>query len=111
MIIQPYIENAILHGILNKKSQGHIEITMSYSGKSLLVVVEDDGIGREAANIIKERSDLHHKSRGMLITQKRLELLNKQNKEQMSVNIIDLKNDEGVATGTRVEIHIRYNEF
>lgn len=110
MIVQPYIENAILHGILNKKERGRILIEMRLSGNALLCIVEDDGIGREKAAEIKARSDLHHKSRGMLITQKRLELLNKQNKEQMSVTIIDLKDQQGKACGTRVEIMIMYQE-
>lgn len=111
MIIQPYVENAILHGILNKKGKGNITISMKKLESSILCVVEDDGIGREAANEIKARSDLHHKSRGMLITQKRLELLNKQSEGQMSVNIIDLRTAGGEACGTRVEILIRYREF
>jgi ligand-binding sensor domain-containing protein len=111
MIIQPYIENAILHGILNKKEKGHIKIEMIVKGNSLLCIVEDDGIGREKAAEIKAKSDLQHKSRGMLITQKRLELLNKQNKEQMSVDIIDLKDSNGYATGTRVELMILYQEL
>lgn len=110
MIIQPYVENAILHGILNKKTNGHITIEMKVKGNSLLCIVEDDGIGRKKAEEIKAMSDLHHKSRGMLITQKRLELLNKQNKEQMSVEIIDLHDQNGNASGTRVEILISYQE-
>jgi LytS/YehU family sensor histidine kinase len=110
MIIQPYIENAILHGILHKKSKGRISITLKVAGNSLNCVVEDDGVGREKASEIKARSDLLHKSRGMLITQKRLELLNKQNKEQMSVEIIDLRDEQGNAAGTRVNIMITYQE-
>jgi LytS/YehU family sensor histidine kinase len=110
MIIQPYIENAILHGILHKKDNGNIRIEVKLAGNSLQCVVEDDGIGRERSMEIKAKSDLYHKSRGMLITQKRLDLLNKQNKEQMSVEIIDLKDDSGNARGTRVNIFITYQE-
>lgn len=111
MIIQPFVENAILHGILNKKGKGKITVSMKKVEDSIKCTVEDDGIGRDAANEIKARSDLQHKSRGMLITMKRLELLNKQSEGQMSVNIIDLKNEAGEACGTRVEIYIRYREF
>ena len=77
---------------------------------TILCSVEDDGIGREKAIQIKKQSDLRHKSRGMLITQKRLEILNKQNKDQISVRIIDLKDENDLPKGTRVEIYLMYKE-
>ncbi len=111
MIIQPYIENAIIHGILNKDGNGFIKITLKLlDEKFLLCVVEDDGIGREEAALIKAKSDLKHKSRGMLITQKRLEILNERDKSQMNINIIDLKDNQNNPLGTKVEIIIIYKE-
>jgi ligand-binding sensor domain-containing protein/sensor histidine kinase YesM len=111
MIIQPYIENAILHGILNKEGLGVIQISISQvDEKYLLCTVQDDGVGREMAERIKARSDLHHKSRGMLITQKRLALLNNRDENLLNVNIIDLKDESEKPTGTRVEILLIFNE-
>jgi ligand-binding sensor domain-containing protein/sensor histidine kinase YesM len=111
MIIQPYIENAIIHGILNKENNGIIKISLKLlDEKFLLCVVEDDGIGRDRAAQIKAKSDLKHKSRGMLITQKRLEILNDRDQSQMNVNIIDLKDENNSAIGTKVEIIIIYKE-
>jgi ligand-binding sensor domain-containing protein len=111
MIIQPYVENAIIHGILHKTGKGLIKINMKLLNETtILCTVEDDGIGREKAIQIKKQSDLRHKSRGMLITQKRLEILNKQNKDQISIRIIDLKDEAGVPTGTKVEIYLMYKE-
>jgi ligand-binding sensor domain-containing protein len=111
MIIQPYIENAIIHGILNKDDTGFIKISLKLlDEKFLLCIVEDDGIGREKALQIKAKSDLNHKSRGMLITQKRLEILNEKGNNQMNVNLIDLFDENKKAIGTKVEIIIIYKE-
>ena len=109
MIIQPYIENAIIHGILNKATNGFIRITLALiDEKYMLCTVEDDGIGREKAAAIRARSDLKHKSRGMLITQKRLEILNEREKDLLNVTITDLKDEQNNAAGTKVEIIIIY---
>jgi hypothetical protein len=111
MIMQPYIENAIIHGILNKENNGVIKISLKLlDEKFLTCIVEDDGIGREKAAQIRAKSDLKHKSRGMLITQKRLEILNERNQSQMNIKIIDLKDKNDSAIGTRVEIIIIYKE-
>lgn len=111
MIIQPYVENAIIHGILHKSEKGLIKINLKLLNENtILCTVEDDGIGREKAVQLKKQSDLRHKSRGMLITQKRLEILNKQNKDQISIRIIDLRDENGVPKGTKVEIYLLYKE-
>jgi LytS/YehU family sensor histidine kinase len=110
MIMQPYVENAIHHGIINKKSTGHISISLKLENKIIFCVIEDDGVGRERAMQIKNDSGLKHKSRGMVITKERLEILNKQNKDQITVNVIDLLNDRGNPKGTKVEINIPYKD-
>jgi ligand-binding sensor domain-containing protein len=107
MIIQPFVENAIIHGMLQKEGKGRIYISLVKASENLLFcVIEDNGIGREKAMEIKNQSGMKHKSRGMLITKERLDILNQQNKSQTTVNIIDLKDSAGNATGTRVEIMI-----
>ena len=72
--------------------------------------IEDNGIGREKAEEIREASGLKRKSRGMLITRERLEILNKQNKEKFAVKVIDLYDKDNKAAGTRVELNILYQE-
>ncbi len=111
MIIQPYIENAIIHGLLHKKEKGHIVIELKLLGNYIYCLIADDGIGREASAIVKEQSGINHKSSGMLITQERLNILNSKNKDQISVNIIDLFDDFGEAKGTRIELMIIYKEI
>jgi len=71
----------------------------------LLCSVQDDGIGREKAMEIKRQNRIKHKSAGMNITEKRLELINSVHKSTLNYKIIDLK-ENGVATGTRVEFNI-----
>jgi ligand-binding sensor domain-containing protein/two-component sensor histidine kinase len=102
LIIQPFVENAIWHGLHNKKENGHILIRVDEKDKNLLLVtVEDNGIGRKASSMLK-KEQVKHKSYGIEITVNRLQLLDKHN----GVEIIDLYNSENVAAGTRVEIKI-----
>lgn len=110
MIIQPYVENAIVHGLIHSDKKGQISIKFSESGKNLLCVIEDNGIGREKSEMIKKESGIQRKSRGMLITQERLNILKKQHNEKFTVKIIDLKKKSGEAAGTRVELIIHYRD-
>jgi len=111
MIIQPYVENAILHGIIHLQGKGNILINLSLQMDSILCEVEDDGVGRQRAHEIKSQSGLKHRSRGMVITKERLEILNKQVKGRISVNVIDKKDEHGNASGTKVEIIIPFKEI
>jgi ligand-binding sensor domain-containing protein len=113
MFIQPYVENAILHGIMHKKDDGKITIDISEGkdGSTLIISIEDDGVGREYAMKKKQESGIQHKSRGMLITKERLAILNEQHKENVSVKIVDLKDQEGKAIGTKVIISTIYKEL
>ena len=111
MVIQPYVENAILHGIIHKNTRGNISISLSLQSDTILCVVEDDGVGRIKAMEIKDQSGFKHKPRGMIITKERLEILNKQAKGRISVNVIDLKDENENALGTKVEIIIPFKEI
>src|SRR5204862_4559315 len=74
LIIQPFIENAIWHGIVPKEANGHIELSVKQKNNSIEIVVDDNGIGREASKQNKPASGLGHQSRGVNLTQSRLEL-------------------------------------
>jgi len=111
MIIQPYVENAILHGIIHKHDRGNIFISLTLQLETILCIVEDNGVGREKAMEIKNQSGLEHKSRGMIITKDRLEILNKQLKGHISVNVIDLVDNNENPKGTKVEIIIPFKEI
>ena len=112
MIIQPYIENAILHGFMNKKiGDCKLLVQMWEEEDYILCVIEDNGIGREKAMEIKHKSGLTQKSQGIIITKERLDILNRQLKNKISVEITDLKDETGNATGTRVRLIIPFIEL
>lgn len=107
MILQPFIENAILHGIKPKSEPGRLLIKVFRRDKYLICVIEDDGIGREQAQRLKTQTALpgKHKSLGMKITRERLEGAGGR------MEIEDLKSDTGEAVGTRVTLRVPYRRI
>lgn len=108
MIVQPYVENAIEHGLRTKK-HGLIKVHFSLADEqTILCVVEDNGIGRKKAREMQLQDEEYqnHKSRGTKITEERLRLLNSDDESKLFVQIIDLEDENGRAQGTRVEIKI-----
>ncbi|HLP36740.1 sensor histidine kinase [Lacibacter sp.] len=107
LIIQPYVENAIWHGLLHKEEAGHLTISISGKKETMLVcVIEDNGVGRAKAKELKSKSASTKKSLGMKLTEDRIALLNKQAKIDASVEIEDLYDMNGMASGTRVILKI-----
>ncbi|NRB64720.1 MAG: histidine kinase [Saprospiraceae bacterium] len=109
MIVQPYVENAIEHGLRTKKN-GLIKLNFSlYDEHSILCVVEDNGIGRKKAreNQMQDAQYQNHKSKGTKITEDRLRILHHSDSaNNLFVKTIDLVGDTDEPTGTRVEIKI-----
>lgn len=107
MLIQPYLENAIWHGLIPKNGKGSIIIEFNlHTRQTLLITITDNGIGREKSAEITSRRK-QHKPTGMLNIEKRLALMNRLNKTNLRVKIIDLKNDLQQPLGTRVEIYVQ----
>ncbi|MCB0632830.1 MAG: two-component regulator propeller domain-containing protein [Saprospiraceae bacterium] len=107
LLLQPYVENAIWHG-LAKKSNGknRLDLTITSQNGLLHCRIEDNGIGREAAQKMKSETTSTHRSMGMYITRDRLSALSKIQPSKADVRITDLKHEDGTAAGTRVEISI-----
>ena len=107
MVLQPFVENAIWHGLMHKKEneKGNIAIVVKEDNDSLLCTIEDNGVGRERAKQLREQSVLKRKSMGMKITEERLKLLNPGNVQPV-IWITDLKDNLDHATGTRIQINI-----
>jgi LytS/YehU family sensor histidine kinase len=105
LIIQPYVENAIWHGLLHKEEAGILTITISASYEKLSCIIEDDGIGRVKAQQLKSKSAFR-KSLGMKLTEDRLALLSRKTKISASVTIKDLYSSSGEARGTQVILEI-----
>lgn len=108
LFIQPYIENALKHGLLHKKNNRKLEVNFELSNnkETLICTIEDNGIGRMAsAEINKNRAHLHQ-SFATTANQKRVELINKTRKNKTNVTIEDLYDSENNPTGTKVIISI-----
>jgi len=104
MVLQPFIENAIWHGLMHKDAPGHIHIKISEESDELKCIIEDDGVGREMALKFKDREN-KNKSMGLKITEERLKLIGKE-KLRDWIRIVDLKDSLNRASGTRVDISI-----
>lgn len=104
MIMQPYVENAIWHGIKPKTDAGFLQIKVEMEGNQLICTIEDNGIGREKSRQLRAKSVLNRKSMGMEISQERLKVMGKV--KGTHVEIIDLYDENGIAKGTRVLLRI-----
>jgi hypothetical protein len=105
MLIQPYVENAIIHGLLPRQGFGKISITLQKQNDTMLCIIEDNGIGRENSNEFKKNRVQQHKSMGMSITQERLDVLNAGLNSNISCEIMDLY-ENGKPAGTKVQLII-----
>jgi tetratricopeptide (TPR) repeat protein len=106
MILQPYVENAIWHGLVHKQptEKGLLDIEMLLEKRSLICTITDNGIGRKKAMEIKERKGKAHTSVGMKVTEGRIDLIRKINNKEATVTVTDLQDEQGNATGTQVTI-------
>ena len=111
LLLQPFAENAIWHGLMHKQGHGHLEIALSLEKKILTCTITDDGIGRNKAAMIKSKSAEKQKSMGLQITTERLALLNQEIDVPTFFNIEDITNDEGKAAGTRVILKMHYRDM
>lgn len=110
MIIQPYIENAIWHGLLHRQEPGGLlEVTVSNSGNMLQIKIEDNGIGRKESAQMKSKYQSHKKSHGMQITAERIDIINKIYPVQVKAEISDITKGNCV-TGTCVLLTISRNK-
>jgi hypothetical protein len=105
MLLQPYVENAIWHGLLHKEEgNGHLRMELKKEAQALVCIIEDNGIGRERAAALRRDTHPKKKSMGMNITSERLELLERQRNIKAAVEVADLVAADGSAMGTRVVI-------
>jgi tetratricopeptide (TPR) repeat protein len=106
MLIQPYVENSICHGLMPGEGKGLVRIVLKLENEYILCTVEDNGIGREAAKEKKGTKDSNHYSLGTQIVSSRLDLVNALYGSCLKTTYTDLKNINGEPEGTRVEIQI-----
>jgi LytS/YehU family sensor histidine kinase len=107
LLLQPYIENSIRHGIKYKKdNKGVIKITVQKKETSIVVSIEDNGIGRVAAQKYKSKYHIQYQSKGMSINKDRIDTLNSYNDRKIKIFIEDLYTNENEPAGTKVDIQL-----
>jgi tetratricopeptide (TPR) repeat protein len=106
MLIQPYVENSVCHGLIPMEGKGFVKIDLKLAEEHIVCTIEDNGIGREAAHERNKKRGTNHNSLGTRITTSRLELVNSLYGTDLETVYTDLKNKNGEAVGTRVEMHI-----
>jgi two-component system LytT family sensor kinase len=104
MLVQPFIENSVWHGLRYKEGKGNLKVEFSQSEKELIVLIEDDGIGIEASKRLKTKNQRLGKSTGIRSTQERLKLLNEVHETRIDSEIGPILAD---GTGTRVRLKMR----
>jgi hypothetical protein len=109
MLLQPYVENAIWHGLMHREDGGRIDISVRVvpNEHTLAITIKDNGVGREKAAQLKSKTATAHKSFGTKVTGERLNLINQIYKTGASVTIEDLTSN-GEVTGTLVTIKIPF---
>jgi tetratricopeptide (TPR) repeat protein len=106
LLIQPFIENAIEHGIRHKETIGHIYVRFLLKDTKIHCEVEDDGVGREKAWATEFHKEKTHKSLATIIITERIRAINKRMKQKIRLNIVDLKSVQNEALGTKVVIDL-----
>ncbi|MEY2828578.1 MAG: hypothetical protein RIQ33_436, partial [Bacteroidota bacterium] len=106
MLIQPYLENAIKHGLLHKKDNWLLHILFEKNENTLVVKVDDNGIGRKRSQELQKLKLKQHQSFAMSANEKRLDILNKGLQKPIALQIIDKINENGEAIGTTIILNI-----
>ena len=110
LLLQPFVENAIWHGLMNKDGHGQLDISFTNDDSILTCTITDNGVGRKKAEELKSKKDVKGKSMGLQITAERLSKLNKENNQDTFFKVEDLYDKEGHAAGTEVILNIRLED-
>jgi len=108
MLLQPFCENAIWHGLMHKEGQGKLEVIMSLQDGKLQCIIADNGIGREKSAALKSKSNGKQKSFGLKITTERLALFNNEKEIRSFCKTDDVFDANGNVAGTKVTLNIKY---
>jgi LytS/YehU family sensor histidine kinase len=108
LLIQPFVENAIVHGLANSdKTDLFLLVDIKSDGEYIKYTIEDNGVGRNEAAFHKSQNRPGHKSLGMKITFERIALFNQQYQGDNAFVVTDLTDASGQPAGTRVELKIK----
>lgn len=105
LIIQPYVENAIHHGLMQRNdNNGKLIIVADINNDELSFTIQDNGVGRKRSTQLKQMNSLKYTSYGMQLSEERITLFN--NGKENNVSVTDLKDEDGLAKGTLVEVRL-----
>jgi sensor histidine kinase YesM len=110
LLLQPFCENAIWHGLMHKEGPGHLNIELNETDDVLNCTITDNGIGLKKAAEYKSKSALHEKSFGLKITRERLSLLNTGSTGKTFYKMEDVLDEKGEVAGTTVKLDIYYKQ-
>lgn len=112
LLLQPFVENAIIHGVIPKGTGGFIKVTFDLDNETLVCTVIDNGVGFKKSQEIKEKTVQVHKSMALDITKKRLEMMEAMTSKTAQVHLEETKDEQGNISGTRVllKIPIQYTK-
>lgn len=104
MLIQPYIENAVWHGLRYRESTGFLRVELKPDNDNLLVVITDNGIGRKRSGELKTENQKKQQSTGLKNIEERLRIINRVYKRSFEVKVEDLENGQGTVVSLRVPV-------
>ena len=109
LLLQPFIENAIWHGLVPKESGGKVTVSINEKDDGAECVIDDNGIGRELSKQNKAQYEAIYQTKGISLTQTKLDLDKLLNEQEDLITIIDKKNESGEPGGTKVIISFKEN--
>lgn len=108
MLIQPFIENAIIHGIAPLKTKGKINVSIKEEGDYIKCEISDNGVGRNHSYELNK--DRIHNSTGIKVTMERIKMINGELNKKNSFEIVDMEDEQGKPTGTLVRFYVLKND-
>ncbi|MBP6576132.1 MAG: tetratricopeptide repeat protein [Chryseobacterium sp.] len=109
LLLQPYVENAIIHGVAPKEGKGFIKIDFTQKDEQLICVIEDDGVGIDTSRELKKNSVNVHQSMALDISKKRLKTLEELENKKVNLKIEELKDENNNSRGTRITLELPLN--
>lgn len=106
MLVQPFVENALWHGLRDKKGEKKLAVTFSAVGEFIHIIIEDNGIGRKAAKSISPTFEGKKQSFGIKISEEEMQMMGTLSKQKPEVKIEDLVSETGEPEGTRVLLSV-----
>jgi LytS/YehU family sensor histidine kinase len=105
MLLQPFVENSVRHGLrFRRDKNGIVSISVRREGNFLVCILEDNGVGRKASMQYKSITPINYQSKGLSLTADRIEMFNKEHELKITMFIDDLVDDAQNALGTKVTI-------